>query len=80
MKASDQAYFLGEGPVWDHRSNTLFWVDIKNPGIWRYHPETKEHFRIDAPEPVPYQIDGDPAGTTPVTFTMQSRAVPVLVP
>ena len=36
--------------MWDHRSNTLFWVDIKNPGIWRYHPEAKEHFRIDAPE------------------------------
>ena len=38
--------------LWDHRSNTLFWVDIKNPGIWRYHPEAKEHFRIDAPERV----------------------------
>jgi len=44
------ACLLGEGPIWDHRSGTLFWVDIKNPGVWRYHPETREHSRIAAPE------------------------------
>ena len=43
---------LGEGPVWDHRIGTLFWVDIKNPAVWRYSPKTGEQARIAAPEPV----------------------------
>jgi sugar lactone lactonase YvrE len=29
---------LGEGPVWDHRTGTLFWVDIKGPAIWTWQP------------------------------------------
>lgn len=50
------------------------------PGDGIAEEHLAREIRIDAPVPVPYQIDGDPAGTTPVTFTMQSRAVPVLVP
>jgi len=43
---------LGEGALWDHRSGTLLFVDIKNPGIWRYHPASGRHVRLDAPERV----------------------------
>ena len=46
------ACVVGEGALWDHRSDTLFWVDIKNPGIWRYRPDANEHGRVDAPERV----------------------------
>ena len=46
------ACVLGEGPVWDHRNDTLLWVDIKDPAIWRYHPGTGKHSRIEAPERV----------------------------
>ena len=43
---------LGEGPVWDHRNDTLLWVDIKDPAIWRYHPATGKHSRMAVPERV----------------------------
>lgn len=43
---------VGEGALWDHRTRTVYWVDIKNPGIWRYHPDTGQSSRIDAPERV----------------------------
>jgi sugar lactone lactonase YvrE len=41
---------LGEGPVWDHRTGTLFFVDIKNPGVWRYQPATGHSSRVDVAE------------------------------
>jgi sugar lactone lactonase YvrE len=28
---------LGEGPCWDHRTNTLYWVDIKGQEVCSYH-------------------------------------------
>lgn len=44
---------LGEGPVWDHRTGTLHFVDIKgNPGIWSYQPETGHARKLDVAEPV----------------------------
>jgi sugar lactone lactonase YvrE len=33
---------LGEGPIWDDRSGTLFWVDIKAPAVWRWKPDGSE--------------------------------------
>ncbi|MGO4706254.1 SMP-30/gluconolactonase/LRE family protein [Microvirga sp. 2MCAF38] len=50
--AVPSACVLGEGALWDHRTGTLYWVDIKNPGIWHYQPETGKHGRVDAPERV----------------------------
>ena len=36
--------------------------------------------RIEADRPVPVQLDGDLAGTTPVTMSVRPRCLPVLVP
>jgi diacylglycerol kinase family enzyme len=35
---------------------------------------------IDADQPVPTQIDGDPAGTTPLTATVIERGVRIMLP
>jgi sugar lactone lactonase YvrE len=34
---------LGEGPVWDHRNNRIFWVDIIRGEIHWLYPETGKH-------------------------------------
>jgi sugar lactone lactonase YvrE len=41
---------VGEGALWDHRTGTVYWVDIKNPGVWRYQPETGQFSRIEVRE------------------------------
>ena len=41
---------------------------------------TGREIRVEADEPVPIQIDGDPAGTTPVTIRVLPAALTVVVP
>jgi len=38
---------LGEGPVWDYRSNLLRWVDIPNGLIHNYQPADKSHWTFN---------------------------------
>lgn len=35
-----QRDILGECPVWDDRSGTLFWVDIREPAVRRFDPQS----------------------------------------
>ncbi len=37
---------LGEGPIWDHRRNCLWWVDIKGNEIRRFDPITRTNLSI----------------------------------
>ena len=43
---------LGEGALWDHRTGTLLWVDIKDPAVYRFHPDTGRVERQACPERV----------------------------
>ena len=42
---------LGEGPVWDERTGTLYWVDIGQHTIYRWDSATDDHvsFKPDMP-------------------------------
>jgi YegS/Rv2252/BmrU family lipid kinase len=47
--------------------------------LWvRYH--TFRSLKIETPEPIPFQIDGDSAGYTPATFSVVPGALKVIVP
>ena len=43
---------VGEGALWDHRTGTFLWVDIKDPSIWRYWPANGRHERVAVAERV----------------------------
>lgn len=36
---------LGEGPVWDQRLDTLYWVDIEGEALWSWRPGSDEEAR-----------------------------------
>ena len=38
-----ETFLLGEGPVWDFRRKSIYWVDILNGQIHEYHPSDKIH-------------------------------------
>src|SRR6266545_2608637 len=43
---------VGEGPVWDDRTNTLVWVDIMGQAIHVYDPATGQDKAMDVGQPV----------------------------
>lgn len=47
---------LGEGPVWDARSNQLYWVDILDNKIYRYNPVNRNIQAWVTPENVGFVI------------------------
>jgi D-xylonolactonase len=42
-KLADPEAVVGEGPVWDGRSGTLYWTDIHRGRFFRYDPSTGEN-------------------------------------
>jgi len=43
---------LGEGPVWDHRTRRLWWVDIPNGRLHAFDPARRENQTYDVEQPV----------------------------
>lgn len=43
---------VGEGPVWDERRGVLWWIDVKQPRLFRYDPRSGDNRALDLPERV----------------------------
>ncbi|QFU15273.1 SMP-30/gluconolactonase/LRE family protein [Microvirga thermotolerans] len=86
--AVPSACTLGEGVVWDHRTETVLWVDIKSPAIWRCTPATGRHGRIPVPEPVGFVLLTPDPETVVAGFKSglarfhlaSGRSVPIVAP
>ena len=42
-KLASENALVGEGPVWDVESQTLYWIDIQGGRFWNYDPATGEN-------------------------------------
>lgn len=51
-RVGDTLCFLGEGPVWDERTSTIFWVDILIGHVHALETATGRHTRLDLGEAV----------------------------
>lgn len=41
---------LGEGAMWDYRTNLLYWIDIEGKSLHKYNPETKSDVTMLLPK------------------------------
>ncbi|MDF2959815.1 MAG: putative Membrane Associated Protein [Paenibacillus sp.] len=53
---------LGEGPCWDHRSGTLYWVDIAGKRVHVFNPQTKENRIIQLEQMVGVAVPRESGG------------------
>ena len=42
-KLASENALVGEGPVWDIQSQSLYWIDIQGGKFWNYDPATGEN-------------------------------------
>ena len=54
---------LGEGPIWDGRTGTLFWVDILGRRVWRWRPGHGQAQAFDVGEAVGFAVLTSEAGS-----------------
>ena len=43
---ADESALVGEGPVWDSNSQTLYWTDIRTGRYFQFHPKTRKNETI----------------------------------
>lgn len=53
---------LGEGPIWNHKTQQLYWVDIEKRQLHLYTPETNESTFFDAGERIGTVVPIDNGG------------------
>ncbi|HWL93548.1 MAG TPA: hypothetical protein VNT79_08425, partial [Phycisphaerae bacterium] len=64
---------------------TLFWhvmtaLSGQHAGLPGVHAFRGRHFRVESDGPAPVQLDGDPAGTTPIEISVQTHKATFLIP
>ena len=50
IKTLSVANELGEGVIWDHQNQKLWWTDIQGSALYRYDPESEELEQWQTPE------------------------------
>ncbi len=58
---------VGEGPVWDHRTNLLYWVDVTAPAFHVFDPKTGKDHATQSPHLISALLPSNDGGMVALT-------------
>ncbi|MDE0591566.1 SMP-30/gluconolactonase/LRE family protein [Halocynthiibacter sp. C4] len=68
---------VGEGPVWDHRTNLLYWVDVTAPAFHVFDPETGKDHTANSPHLVSAVLPCEGGGMLAISQNGVERYNPI---